>query len=67
MKLQSVWLDTSLCDGCGRCVGACPRKIIRMAPGGGGVHAELTNISRCAACGSCALICPKGAFTVYEE
>jgi ferredoxin len=51
-------IDASRCSGCGRCVAACPEKIISLEVDGYRKHAEIVNIERCTSCGRCLLNCP---------
>ncbi len=60
-----------LCDGCGACLGSCPRGLIKLLPAGTAYAAcSLKGADRgedvicgagCDGCGLCAVICPKGA------
>jgi ferredoxin len=60
-----VELDGATCDGCGRCVKACPVDVLRLVPGGDPAHpgrkkaAAQTDL--CLGCGVCVPACPKGA------
>jgi ferredoxin-type protein NapF len=52
-------LFAALCDGCGDCIQACPRKILKLSVRG----LALVDFSRgdCTFCGDCAAACPTGA------
>lgn len=64
----TITVDETRCKGCGLCVNACPKGIIRLAPGRinakGYSPAELTDAAACIACAACALMCPDVAITV---
>jgi heterodisulfide reductase subunit A len=49
-------VESSLCDGCGRCVAACPTQAIALAEGKATV-----NKASCNGCGICVPSCQKGA------
>ena len=48
------------CVGCGKCVEACPMKVMVLAPGA-------DKVSKCIACGICAKACPMGILSVEEK
>ncbi|UCF99889.1 MAG: 4Fe-4S binding protein [Spirochaetaceae bacterium] len=52
-----VWVDTTVCIGCRRCVDVCPRGVFRMEAERSVVVAE----HRCVLCRSCFSQCPSGA------
>ncbi|MDD5285376.1 MAG: 4Fe-4S binding protein [Desulfuromonadaceae bacterium] len=57
--LQGVpQIDSARCTGCGRCVAACPQKIITLEVSGYSKHAVIRNTERCSLCGCCVTICP---------
>jgi len=54
-------VNVSRCSGCGRCVAACPPKIITLDSIGYHKNAVIMLEERCAKCGSCIEGCPLGA------
>lgn len=60
-----VALDPASCDGCGKCVKACPVDVLRLVPGGDPAHPGRKKASAetelCLGCGVCVPACPKGA------
>jgi ferredoxin len=59
-----VELDGALCDGCGKCVKACPVDVLRLVPGGDPAHPGRKRAAAekdlCLGCGVCVSACPKG-------
>ena len=64
-------INEELCKGCGRCVRACPKKILQLSKtklNAKGYHpAEMTDISACIACASCARTCPDVVIRIEKE
>jgi ferredoxin len=59
-----VALDGTACDGCGKCVKACPVDALRLVPGGDPAHPGRKRAAAdedlCLGCGVCVPACPKG-------
>ena len=53
---------TDNCKGCGLCVDACPKKVLRLAPdkiNKKGHHpVQITDQEKCIGCAFCAMMCP---------
>ncbi len=64
MSAQSAHLEVhrELCDGCGKCVTACP--VDAVCVGGGYVHIDT---SKCVLCPACASACKPGAIARVTE
>ena len=66
--MAKVTFSEDLCKGCGLCVGACPKGIIKLAEvrlNVKGHHpAEITDQGACIACAFCATMCPDCVITV---
>ncbi len=52
---MAVWVEADLCNGCKRCIKACPYGALELAQEGVGVQ------ERCTSCGACVKVCPQGA------
>ncbi len=59
-----VALDAATCDGCGKCVKACPVDALRLVPGGDPAHPGRKRAAAdeglCLGCGVCVAACPRG-------
>lgn len=57
------------CKGCGLCVEACPKKVIRLSDrfnASGFNPAECVDQEACIACGFCARMCPDAVIDVWR-
>ncbi len=68
--MANVTFRTDLCKGCGLCVSACPRGIIKLAKDKinkkGHNPAEITDREKCIGCACCATMCPDCVITVEK-
>ena len=68
--MAKVTFQTDLCKGCGLCVDACPKKLIKIAENKinakGHSLAEMTNQEKCIGCAFCATMCPDCVITVEK-
>jgi ferredoxin len=59
-----VALDAAACDGCGKCVKACPVEALRLEPRGDPAHPGRKRAAAaqdlCLGCGVCVAACPRG-------
>jgi len=58
-------IDTKRCSGCGRCVAACPERIITLETVRHRKSAYITEPQRCSACGRCITACPIEAISSF--
>lgn len=58
------FIDIVRCSGCGRCVAACPQRIITLETVGYRKHAVLTRPEHCTGCAACLNACPLGAIAM---
>ena len=69
--MVKITFKTDSCKGCGLCVDACPKKLLRISPFGinkkGHHPAEITDESACIGCGSCATMCPDCIIRIEKE
>lgn len=61
--MTSLELDQDHCIRCGRCISACPQRILGRKPNGS-IDFSQGALARCIRCGHCVAICPKGALTL---
>ena len=68
--MAKVTFNIELCKGCGLCVGACPKKIVKLASdkiNAKGYHpATVVEPEKCIGCAFCATICPDCVITVEK-
>jgi 2-oxoglutarate ferredoxin oxidoreductase subunit delta len=67
--MPRMTVDPTYCKGCGLCIAACPKKIIRFSENinAKGYHyAECFEQDKCIACKMCYVTCPDVAITVEK-
>ena len=66
--MVKLTFQTDICKGCGLCVAACPRQILRISQTTinkkGHYPAECAAPDQCIGCASCAIMCPDCVITV---
>lgn len=71
-------VNKALCEACGACVSACPKKLISLIPASAKVYIGCSSLCRgkevmdackkgCIGCGMCAKNCPEGAITMVNN
>jgi pyruvate formate lyase activating enzyme len=56
LRAPQLWFDSRKCTGCGKCVAACPQKIIEIVD-----KKSRVDRPKCAGCGTCSTVCPNEA------
>ncbi len=67
--MANVIFNENMCKGCGLCVGACPKKIVKLKAelNAKGYHpAGVEEKDKCIGCAFCATICPDCVITVEK-
>jgi nitroreductase/NAD-dependent dihydropyrimidine dehydrogenase PreA subunit len=68
---QAKWarlaLDPDKCNGCGRCVNACPVQLLMVDENKKTRSNERYDVFRCLTCENCAAACPEGAITIEDD
>lgn len=68
--MAKVTFNTDICKGCGLCVTACPKGIVKLASDKinkkGYSPAEITDQGKCIGCAFCATMCPDCVITVEK-
>ena len=70
ISLKGGEISVATCDGCGRCVQACPRKLIQLSTHinkKGYNAAYCTDVEQCVACGMCYQMCPDCVIRVERQ
>ena len=66
--MSKITFQTSLCKGCGLCVAACPKGLLKIDTATinqkGYSPAVITNEAECIGCAFCATMCPDCVITV---
>lgn len=70
--IGAIDIDTERCKGCGLCISACPKKLIKLVEREVNRHGYPfvtvdSESSICTGCASCGIICPDGCITVYRK
>ncbi len=68
--MKKVTFNESLCKGCGLCVQACPKKILKLGNkinAIGYAVAECVDEASCISCSFCATMCPDCVIEVHKE
>ncbi len=68
--MAKLTFKADICKGCGLCINACPKHLLRMAADKinkkGHSPAEITDMSQCIGCAFCATVCPDCVITVEK-
>jgi Pyruvate/2-oxoacid:ferredoxin oxidoreductase delta subunit len=63
MQRKIVYIDESLCDGCGHCISGCVEQALQIVEG----KAKIVKDIYCDGLGACLGHCPQGAITIVER
>ena len=66
MKNTEIVLRTYDCTGCGRCVEACRRGVLRLADNGQCRFVQVADAARCAGCRACERSCRNKAIVIRK-
>lgn len=66
MKNTEIILRTYDCTGCGHCVEACRRGVLRLADNGQCRFVQVADAERCAGCRHCERSCPNKAIVIRK-
>ena len=67
---QPVWVNTSNCKACDKCVAECPAGVLAMVYDQGSVLGKMISVEypdSCIGCMECELICPDFAIYVADK
>jgi 2-oxoglutarate ferredoxin oxidoreductase subunit delta len=71
MAKGKVYFEQDSCKGCGLCVAACPKKILKLDEqkiNAKGYHpATCIDLEACIGCANCATVCPDVVITVERD
>lgn len=68
--MRKLIFNEKLCKGCGLCVAACPKKILKLGERTNAMGyrvAECTDENACISCAFCATMCPDCVIEVHKE
>jgi 2-oxoglutarate ferredoxin oxidoreductase subunit delta len=68
--LNKVTFQKDSCKGCGLCVAACPKGIVKLSREINSKaynYAEIDEMSKCTGCGFCAAMCPDVVIKIEKE
>ena len=60
-------IDRGRCSGCGRCVSACPERLLSLEASGYRKEATMRDPASCTRCGKCVENCAVGALAAEGE
>ena len=58
---MKVWVEVDLCNGCKRCLKACPYGAVELK------EEKATILERCTSCGACLEVCKENAIKTDAE
>ena len=69
-RMGKIQIDTERCKGCGLCVTACPKKLIKIGDNMNSLGYHTSQIDdeekQCVGCANCAEMCPDIAIEVWR-
>jgi ferredoxin len=67
IKRKIIKIDEDLCNGCGKCIPACPEQALQIVETPKGPRARIVKEIYCDGLGACLGNCPTNALTLVEE
>ena len=64
IQLPKIWVNESICNGCGLCAEVCPFGLPQLRKNG---KYGISDVNSCTECSACQRNCPVAAITLSEQ